>query len=665
IDMELIHTPVADPSGTGAKYQVDETQSTRLSDEEVLAAGDDMDEDPQDDAEVKTLSPGPNQPDPSYEQHEEAVVSYADLKASIDQHYDENITHKDQTDKLVEASMSSLDRSSTTISDLYKGLNVITELLKTINIAVKDDPATNKKINEATETFAKISSNIIEVLSLVKGFDFSALLSAVKSLRDHAFKQEESSTAWMKSSTNMAWNLGSRMSGVELSQTALKREISSLKKDTSKTKSMMTEMYVAFQGQPSLAPSGGVTSTLALTDIQANVKGENANTTATEEPPSHTKGETKEPKLAIPISSIPSIAIPPTQAQPITSIIIHPERSQATLKIDKGKGIATESDDDPSKKLVKASSIDKEEQIKKVEEEAKLLAMTKPEVIKVVQEEAEKIGIDPKAIKGAKAGEMFKKSQDAEHVVLKRQHTKKVRKSLELRKPKYDSYMWTVSSRLKPKPITDIKIHPKTKPVVITVYKGNDCRNFEVHEPFLFGAFGISELDELREIIPKKKNAVVKDLMNSLSRRYKRLQQIPGELGIHPALPAPEQASSRSSGKKWKHMELEPKTRIPGLECNRALPENVPFINNMIIEEPEYGIFFTDEFGDQAFQRWSDIDKVGMEALVSYLVAASMAKSPKNTRFNIKLRKLIAEHPDQEKLRLKKVKLEALGYKMD
>ncbi|GKF67969.1 hypothetical protein Tco_0197648, partial [Tanacetum coccineum] len=29
-DMEPIHTPVADPSGTSAKYQVDETQSTRL-----------------------------------------------------------------------------------------------------------------------------------------------------------------------------------------------------------------------------------------------------------------------------------------------------------------------------------------------------------------------------------------------------------------------------------------------------------------------------------------------------------------------------------------------------------------------------------------------------------------------------------------------------------
>ncbi|GJV18856.1 hypothetical protein Tco_1367876 [Tanacetum coccineum] len=85
----------------------------------------------------------------------------------------------------------------------------------------------------------------------------------------------------------------------------------------------------------------------------------------------------------------------------------------------------------------------------------------------------------------------------------------------------------------------------------------------------------------------------------------------------------------------------------------------------MVIEEPEHGIFFTDEFGDRAFQRWSDIDKVGMEALVSYLVAASMVQSPENARFNMKLRKLIAEHPDQEKLKSKKVKLEALGYEMN
>ncbi|GJY01467.1 hypothetical protein Tco_0359619 [Tanacetum coccineum] len=262
-DMEPQNPTDADLSGTAFLLSNDELDK-ESDEEEVLAVGDDMDEDPQNDKEVRTPSPKQNKPEASHaqesssdssspnlkrfdnilpltkrklikylrkmsrvlfnritekqwKQHEEAAVSYADLKASIDQYYDENIAHRDQTDKLMEASMSSLDRSSTTISDLYKGMDVITKLLKDISTAVKHDPTANQKINEATETFATISSNITEELSLVKGFDFSALLSTVKSLRDHALKQEEASAAWMKTSTNMAWNLGSRMTGVELS----------------------------------------------------------------------------------------------------------------------------------------------------------------------------------------------------------------------------------------------------------------------------------------------------------------------------------------------------------------------------------------------------------------------------------------------------------------
>ncbi|GJU38132.1 hypothetical protein Tco_1186486 [Tanacetum coccineum] len=364
-----------------------------------------------------------------------------DLKASIDDYYDENIAHRDQTNKLVEASMSSLYKSSNTISYLYKGLNIITELLKEIKNAVKDDSVINKKINEATELFTKFSTNI-------------------------------------------------------------------------------TDLYV--------------TPTLALTYIPENVEGENVTNTATKEPPSHTERETEHPKMAVPI-----LSIQPTQAQPITTITTHPKSSQ-TLQIDKGKGIVTESDENSSKKLVTASSIirpDPDEE--KASKEERLLAISKPEVIKVVQEEAEKIGLDPKKIKSAKAGEKFKKAQDAEHQVLKRENTEKVRKSLELRKHKFENYMWTINNKLKPETIIDIKIYLKTKPVVITVYRGTDGRNFDVHKPFAFGAFGLSELDELREIIPKKKNAVVQDLMNLLSRRYERIRKIPEELGIKSALPAP------------------------------------------------------------------------------------------------------------------------------
>ncbi|GKF70513.1 hypothetical protein Tco_0203570 [Tanacetum coccineum] len=81
--------------------------------------------------------------------------------------------------------------------------------------------------------------------------------------------------------------------------------MSSLKEDTHSIKNMITEMYEVFKGHS----SGSVTPTLALTHIPTNVEGEDTTNTATEDPPSHTEGETGEPKRAIPISTIQ-----PTQA---------------------------------------------------------------------------------------------------------------------------------------------------------------------------------------------------------------------------------------------------------------------------------------------------------------------------------------------------------------
>ncbi|GJV21551.1 hypothetical protein Tco_1370571 [Tanacetum coccineum] len=227
-------------SGTGAKYQVDQTQSTRFryqslpknkgkpshegeldtqpivlstyanvrsfflsgdeSKEDILGAGKEMDVEPQ----LQTLTPlvmtfSGNMTTFFHSLNAnwlEAAVNYADLKASIDDYYDENIAHGDQTDKLVEASMSSLNKSSNTISDLYKGFNIITELLKEIKHAVKDDSVINKKIIEATESFTKFSIIITD------------LQSSVNTLQAHALKQDEELAAWAKSSTNMAWNLG-------------------------------------------------------------------------------------------------------------------------------------------------------------------------------------------------------------------------------------------------------------------------------------------------------------------------------------------------------------------------------------------------------------------------------------------------------------------------
>ncbi|GJR00647.1 hypothetical protein Tco_0523631 [Tanacetum coccineum] len=394
--------------------------------------------------------------------------------------------------------------------------------------------------------------------------------------------------------------------------------MSSLKEDTLFINSMMTEMYEVFKGQSSSAPSDSVTPTLALTHIPANVKGENATKTATKDPPSHTKGETDANKHEKPdetkhsteanIELIGSSTHQPsiTQAQPIT--IIHPE---PIIPHREGKCITTDDQSKDQRKLVKALSIvrldpdepvkvefiingkivhlikqeiqdywDKEEQIKKAKEEARLLAISKPKVIKVICEKAKKLvsiqkrQLPPKLVKCLRKLGMLNMQSSREN---------------------------TLRSRLKSEPITDIKIHLKIKLVVITFYKGTDGRNFDVYKPFTFGEFGISKLDELREIIPKKKNTVVKDLMNSLARR----------------------------GNTWNLILKRESLDWNAIELSLKMPRSSTTLSS------------------------------------KNLIDASMVKSFENARFNMKLRKLIAEHPDQEKLKSKKVKMEALGYKMD
>ncbi|GJS53183.1 hypothetical protein Tco_0626545 [Tanacetum coccineum] len=197
-----------------------------------------------------------------------------------------------------------------------------------------------------------------------------------------------------------------------------------------------------------------------------------------------------------------------------------------------------------------------------------------------VVQEAVKVGVDPKILASAKGSQEFRKIQDAKIKVLNREHSEKIKRARELKKKRIDHL----------------------------VYKGNDQRNFDVHKPFKFADFGVTELDELGPIIQKKKNKVVGELMTTLAKRYERLNKIPQKLGITLILLAP------------------------------------------------------DVFGNEAFQRMSDIHKVGIETLLSYLVMHSNISTPANQRFCLTLKSLIESHHEKEKLKSKRVKLEAVGY---
>ncbi|GKB70554.1 hypothetical protein Tco_0931966, partial [Tanacetum coccineum] len=269
-------------------------------------------------------------------QYEEVVVSYADLEAAIEGYYEENIDHKEQTDKVINAAMNSLDKNGIAMGDLLNALNGVTEALKAIQDTVKEEHVLNKKVLEHL-------------------------------------------ASWYKSSTSMAWNLVPRMTAIESSQAEIRSEISSLKKDTSNIKSMM-QRYIS--------------------PLKADTK----------EPPSHTEGEhaamEEEPTNAIIIDDQPEDqrnlvhASKEARLDPDAPILVPYEINGKNFQL--------------TDEQIQAY-LDKEKKIKKDSKEAKMFEMTKTEVIKVVQEEAKKIGLDPKKIISAKAGEKFKKAQDVEH----------------------------------------------------------------------------------------------------------------------------------------------------------------------------------------------------------------------------------------------------------
>ncbi|GJT12318.1 retrovirus-related pol polyprotein from transposon TNT 1-94 [Tanacetum coccineum] len=97
--------------------------------------------------------------------HEEAVISYANLMASIEGYYGENFDHRNQTDKLD---------------------------------AIKEDHALNKKVLEAIETYTKNLTNLTELLTLVKIFNFQGLKSLVESLQATTLSQDGHLASWVK-----------------------------------------------------------------------------------------------------------------------------------------------------------------------------------------------------------------------------------------------------------------------------------------------------------------------------------------------------------------------------------------------------------------------------------------------------------------------------------
>ncbi|GJW04562.1 hypothetical protein Tco_1563418 [Tanacetum coccineum] len=155
--------------------------------------------------------------------------------------YEENVDHKEQTGKVIDAAMNSLDKNSIARGDLINALNGVTKTLKAIQDVVKEDRVLNKKVIKATKAYTKNSTHL---LTLIKNFDCQGLKSSMKSLQATALSQDKHLADWAKSSTSLAWNLGPRMKSIKNSQAEIINKVSSLKQDTSDIILIMTKRSI-------------------------------------------------------------------------------------------------------------------------------------------------------------------------------------------------------------------------------------------------------------------------------------------------------------------------------------------------------------------------------------------------------------------------------------
>nr|GEY15518.1 hypothetical protein [Tanacetum cinerariifolium] len=383
------------------------------------------------------------------------------LVAAIKGYYKENVDRRDQTNKLDKETMKTIDNiSKARIDERTKLLKALNRVSKTLDA----DSALKEEMKQMAESHNTTSGNFSSFTELLNNAKLLEILtkmdvfqSTLNTLITTIKKPKDVGTETVKE------ELASASKAIPISNVILI------------TRPNLENRLIQFSSRPPLTNT-------TLEFLVSKPKTE-----------------------IIRSSSGPVIDMTPPE---------EPESLPVAPKADRGKGIATDDIQEPTRKLVPTlREVHKEEKIKKVAKEVKLLAMSKPELIKVVDKEASNVRIDPK-----------------------------VKRQMKLRKKRLKQYMWTTSNRLKPEPIIDVKIHLNIKPVVLAVYRGNDRRNFDVHNPFKFADFRDTELDELGPIIEKKKNRIVGVLMISLGKRYERLKKIHKDLGIQSAHPAHAQA---------------------------------------------------------------------------------------------------------------------------
>ncbi|GJT70769.1 retrovirus-related pol polyprotein from transposon TNT 1-94 [Tanacetum coccineum] len=133
------------------------------------------------------------------------------------------LPHKDDLESLNAKKSTDYPDASDSVSSLcsetFKPFDNYILVTAGVLNAAKEDSALNKKVLEAAEAYIKNSTNLTELLTLVKNFYFPNLKSTVESLLAAVTAQNDHLAKWVESSALMAWSIIPRMTRIENTQT--------------------------------------------------------------------------------------------------------------------------------------------------------------------------------------------------------------------------------------------------------------------------------------------------------------------------------------------------------------------------------------------------------------------------------------------------------------
>ncbi|GJR54289.1 hypothetical protein Tco_1404810 [Tanacetum coccineum] len=250
-----------------------------------------------------------------------------------------------------------------------EGINRVSTNLQEVQNVVKEDPTLNKKVLEADEVDTKNSSNLTELLTLVKDLDVLSIKSTIESLQAAIIAQNDHLAKWAESTVSMAWSVGHRITRIKNTQATIKSDISSLNLEPSPEKKVEEK----------------------------------------KETPSHLEEEQEN-----------MVIEEPNKAKVAGSLDMTP-------RVDKGKVIAIKIDPSSSKLVKTSRKVRQDHDAPQMEQSVKEIELCKPKIMKVAAEVVNEAKVQ---LKGSKD---FLKHHDSHLKVLTRAHHEKLKKKADFR----------------------------------------------------------------------------------------------------------------------------------------------------------------------------------------------------------------------------------------